>query len=75
MLLQVIVSWNWNFGDNNLSNAINPIYTYDDSAGITQVELIVIDDNDVETQLSNKFGLKMNFGFIFLTVSHQITTV
>ena len=40
-----IVSWNWNFGDNNFSNAINPIYTYDDSAGITQVELIVIDDN------------------------------
>ena len=40
-----IVSWNWNFGDNNFSNAINPIYTYDDSAGITQVELIVVDDN------------------------------
>jgi len=40
-----IQSWNWDFGDKNYSNSVNPVHTYTDSAGIVQVKLIVIDNN------------------------------
>ena len=40
-----IQSWNWDFGDKNYSNSVNPVHTYTDSAGIVQVNLIVIDNN------------------------------
>ena len=40
-----IVSWNWNFGDNTANDsARNPYHTYEDSVGIYQISLIVIDD-------------------------------
>ena len=40
-----ISSWIWDFGDNSpLSNQINPIHIYEDSIGIIQVQLIVIDN-------------------------------
>ena len=40
-----IQSWNWDFGDKNYSNSVDPVHTYTDSAGIVQVNLIVIDNN------------------------------
>ena len=40
-----IQSWNWDFGDKNYSNSVDPVHTYTDSAGIVQVKLIVIDNN------------------------------
>ena len=40
-----ILSWNWDFGDKNYSNSVDPVHTYTDSAGIVQVNLIVIDNN------------------------------
>ena len=40
-----IVSWNWNFGDNTANDsARNAYHTYEDSVGIYQISLIVIDD-------------------------------
>ena len=40
-----IQSWNWDFGDKNYSNSVDPVHTYTDLAGIVQVNLIVIDNN------------------------------
>jgi gliding motility-associated-like protein len=40
-----ISSWNWDFGDKNFSDQSNPTHFYEDSVGIVQVELVVIDNN------------------------------
>jgi gliding motility-associated-like protein len=40
-----ISSWSWDFGDKNFSDQSNPIHFYEDSVGIVQVELVVIDNN------------------------------
>lgn len=38
-----IVNWEWNFGDGNMSNQQNPLYTYA-SDGTFNVQLVVTDD-------------------------------
>lgn len=56
-----IVSWNWDFGDKNYSNSINPIHTYEDSSGIIQVELIIIDNNGCSDTLFKQIWIEDEF--------------
>ena len=56
-----IVSWNWDFGDKNYSNSINPIHTYDDSSGIIQVELIIIDNNGCSDTVFKQIWIEDEF--------------
>jgi len=56
-----IISWNWDFGDKNYSNSINPIHTYNDSSRIVQVELIVVDNNGCRDTTFKQIWLEDEF--------------
>jgi len=48
-----VTGYNWNFGDGNFSNDINPIHTYD-SPGSKNVILTVLDNNGCEAIFSRQ---------------------
>ena len=56
-----VISWNWDFGDKNYSNSVNPTHTYDDSSGIVQVELIVVDNNGCRDTTFKQIWLEDEF--------------
>ena len=62
-----VVSWNWNFGDGNLSSLQNPTHQYADD-GLYNVTLIVSDDDgsiNSVTKLLTVFSIKPDANFSY----------
>ena len=57
-----ISSWEWDFGDNTfLSNEQNPIHNYEDSVGIIEVSLLVVDNRGCKDSTFKQLWLENEF--------------